>query len=258
MPVPHTAPLSPPVRVFISYAHDNPENEAHVHQLWVFLRNQRIDAQLDKLAAEQPQDWAIWMLQQIRAARFVLIIASPEYRRRAEGEVLPASINDTWPLARVQTCVVHLVRNSLKYASKKYWPQITKALRAVYASATIDAAETRFAEFEQEWGAKYPAIVKLWQAAWSEFIPFLQYPLPIRKVIYTTNLIESLNARFRQATRRRGHFPTEAVALKVLYLVIRNKPHNRPHITGKTTGWKEIINTLAAEYGERITANQTN
>jgi putative transposase len=162
---------------------------------------------------------------------------------------LPDAVGSIWPLATVQTCTVHLVRASLRYASRKYWGQITKALRVIYTAATIEAAEAALAEFETEWGDRYPAIIKLWRTAWPEFIPFLQFPAEVRKVIYTTNMIESLNARFRQATRRRGHFPNERAALKVLYLVIRDKPRNRPHITGTISGWKTALNTLA----ERIT-----
>jgi transposase-like protein len=160
-----------------------------------------------------------------------------------------------WPLATVQTCTVHLVRASLRYASKKHWGQISKQLRIIYTACTVDAARDAFEEFEQEWKQRYPAVINPWRAAWQEFIPFLQFPPEVRKVIYTTNMIESLNAQFRQATRRRGHFPNEQAALKVLHLVIRDKPHNRPHVTGKISGWKTALNTLAVLYGERIIGN---
>lgn len=109
------------------------------------------------------------------------------------------------------------------------------------------AAETAFAAFAafaQAWGPKYPAIVKLWHGAWEEFSPFLAFPPEIRRLIYTTNTIESLNARLRQATRRRGHFPDPDAALKVLYLVIQDHKPNRKNIDGKTVGWKAVINTL--------------
>jgi putative transposase len=135
---------------------------------------------------------------------------------------LPDAIAEIWPLATVQLCVVHLVRASLRYASKAHWGQITKALRAVYTAPTLDAAEQRFDEFEQAWGGKYPAGIRLWRSAWEQFTPFLAFPPEVRRIVYTTNAIESLNARFRQATRRRGHFPNEQAALKVLYLVIRS------------------------------------
>jgi transposase-like protein len=168
---------------------------------------------------------------------------------------LPDAIGEIWPQATVQLCVVHLVRASLRYASKKYWGQISKDLREVYTAPTQAAAEQRFTEFEQAWGPKYPAIIRLWRSAWEQFIPFLAFPPEIRKIIYTTNAIESLNSRFRQACRRRGHFPDESSALKVLYLVIQNPQKNRTNVTGGTPGWKEAINALTMYYGDRITLN---
>jgi transposase-like protein len=165
---------------------------------------------------------------------------------------LPESVAEIWPLATVQLCVVHLVRASLRYASKAHWGPITKALREVYTAPTVAAAETRFASFEADWGAKYPVIIKLWRSAWEQFTPFLAFPAEVRRVVYTTNAIESLNARFRQATRRRGHFPNEQAALKVLYLVIRTPKVNRANVTGKTGGWKTALNALALGTGPSL------
>ena len=169
---------------------------------------------------------------------------------------LPEAIEEVWPQATVQQCVVHLVRSSLRYASKAHWSRITKDLRDIYGAPTEAAAEQRFAEFEAEWGERYPAIVRLWHQAWPTFTPFLAFPPEIRKIVYTTNAIESLNARFRQAARRRGHFPTEQAALKVLYLVIRNPIKGRANVTGQTRGWKHALNALTLYYGDRITLNQ--
>jgi transposase-like protein len=168
---------------------------------------------------------------------------------------LPEAINEIWPLATVQLCVVHLVRASLRYASKAHWGQISKALREIYTAPTVEAAEQRFDEFAADWAGRYPAIIRLWRQAWEQFTPFLAFPPEIRRVVYTTNAIESLNARFRQATRRRGHFPNDQAALKVLYLVIRTPRPNRANVTGTTTGWKKALNALAMYYGERITEN---
>lgn len=122
---------------------------------------------------------------------------------------LPDAIRTTWPDATVQTCVVHMVRNSLRYASKKHWAKITKAMRAIYTAPTVEAAETLFADFAEEWRDQHPAMISSWENAWSEFVPFLAFPVELRKVVYTTNAIESLNARFRRAVRHRGHFPNE-------------------------------------------------
>lgn len=168
---------------------------------------------------------------------------------------LPDAISATWPLATVQTCVVHLVRSSLRYASKADWGKITAELKGVYTAATVAAAEARFAEFAATWRDKYPAMIATWERSWPEFVPFLDFPLPVRKLIYTTNGIESLNSRFRQAVRRRGHFPTEQSAMKILYLTVRERRPNRSNPTGKVNGWKSILNTLAITYGDRLTIN---
>lgn len=168
---------------------------------------------------------------------------------------LPESIRITWPDATVQTCVVHMVRNSLRYSSKKHWSKITAAMREIYTAPTVEAAEARFAEFAGEWLQLYPAMIQAWRSVWTEFVPFLEFPAELRKVVYTTNAIESLNARFRRAVRHRGHFPTEQAALKVLYLVATQQRKNRQDMTDKTNGWKTILNTLTAHYGDRIAAH---
>jgi putative transposase len=168
---------------------------------------------------------------------------------------LPDSILATWPMATVQTCVVHLVRNSLRFASRKYWKPIAERLKQVYQAPTVKAAEQRFDEFAKEWEPIYPAMIAMWRRSWGEFTQFLDYPVEIRKLIYTTNGIESLNARFRAATRRRGHFPNEQSALKVMYLAIIERRHNRANPTGEINGWKAILNTLAMTYGDRLGLN---
>jgi putative transposase len=165
---------------------------------------------------------------------------------------LPEAIRTTWPDATVQTCVVHLVRNSLRYASKKHGTQITRGLKQIYTAPTVEAAEARFAEFSQEWGGRYPAMIKSWETSWAEFVPFLEFPKELRHVVYTTNAIESLNARFRRSVRHRGHFPTEQAALKVLYLTATARRVNRQNLTGQINGWKQILNTLTIHYGDRI------
>lgn len=168
---------------------------------------------------------------------------------------LPDAIRVTWPDATVQTCVVHLVRNSLRYASKKHWSAITREMREIYTAATIDAALARFETFADAWRGTYPAMISSWESAWGEFVPFLEFPVELRKIVYTTNAIESLNARFRRAVRHRGHFPNEQAALKVLYLVATQRRRNRENLTGKINGWKQILNALTIHYGDRITTN---
>jgi putative transposase len=165
---------------------------------------------------------------------------------------LPDAIRVTWPQATVQTCVVHLVRNSLRYASKKHWSTITRQLRTIYTAGTVQAAEERFADFAEEWRPLYPAMISSWENSWNEFVPFLEFPVELRKIVYTTNSIESLNARFRRAVRHRGHFPNEQAAMKVLYLVATTRRKNRQDLIGNTAGWKEILNALSIHYGDRI------
>ena len=115
---------------------------------------------------------------------------------------------------------MHLLRNSFRYAGRQHWDAIAKALKPVYTAATEAAATERFLEFAEEWGEKYPAIVRLWENAWAEFVPFLAFDPEIRTVICSTNAIESVNARIRRAVRARGHFPNEQAALKCVYLAV--------------------------------------
>jgi len=165
---------------------------------------------------------------------------------------LPDAARAVWPLVDVQLCVVHLVRNSLRYASKADWGPITRQLKTIYTAPSLDAAEVAFGEFADEWEDKYPAMVKSWRDTWDDFIPFLEFPVELRKIVYSTNAIESLNARFRKAAVRRGHFPTEQAAIKVLYLVSIERRKNRTNPTGRINGWKTILNTLTIHYGDRL------
>ena len=119
---------------------------------------------------------------------------------------LPDAIANVWPAAITQTCVIHLLRNSFRYASKKDWAAIAKDLKLVYTAASESAALDAFVAFTETWGQRYPAIIKLWENAWAEFVPFLAFDKEIRSVICTTNSIESLNSRIRRAVNARGHF----------------------------------------------------
>ncbi len=163
---------------------------------------------------------------------------------------LPDAVRVVWPKAIVQTCVVHLVRNSLRYASKADWAPITRGLRDIYTAPTIEAAE--FDKFADRWGVKYPALIDMWHRMWDEFVPFLAFPTELRKIVYTTNAIESMNARLRRGVRQRGHFPNEQAAMKVLYLIAIHRQKNRENMTGRIAGWKHILNTLSVHYGDRI------
>jgi transposase-like protein len=157
-----------------------------------------------------------------------------------------------WPQAIVQTCVVHLIRNSFRYASKRDWPAIAKDLKPIYSAATEAAALERLADFAGTWEKKYPAIVKLWENAWAEFVPFLNFHPEVRTVIYTTNAIESINARIRKAVKARGHFPTETAAMKCVYLAVMSLD---PTGTGRKrwmNRWKPALNAFTIEFPGRI------
>jgi putative transposase len=166
---------------------------------------------------------------------------------------LPDAISVVWPQAVVQLCVVHLIRASLRYASRKYWAPLVKDLRPVYTAPDEAAAAAALEEFAAAWGGRYPAIVKVWRAHWAEFVPFLAFPSEVRRGIYTTNLIESMNSRLRKVTRNRGQFPSEQAALKVLYLAVRNIEDYRGRNVGvRSSGWKQALQAFTIYFEGRI------
>ena len=165
---------------------------------------------------------------------------------------LPESIEATWPLAVVQTCVLHLIRNTFRLASRRDWDKMAKDLRPVYTAINEADARTRLDEFDDKWGEQYPAIRTLWSNAWAEFVPFLDYSPEIRRVIYSTNAIESLNARFRRATRARGHFPNEQAAMKCLYMVVRSLDPTGSGQERWMNRWKPALNAFAITFEGRL------
>lgn len=171
---------------------------------------------------------------------------------------LPDAITTTWSLAQVQACLLHLIRNTFRYASRKDWDAIARDLKPVYTAANADVAAARFDELAEKWGDRYPAIISLWKSAWEEFIPFLDYDVEIRRIICSTNAIESLNARYRRAIRARGHFPTEQAALKCLYLVTRSLDPTGKGRARWTMRWKAALNAFAITFEGRILPSNTN
>lgn len=165
---------------------------------------------------------------------------------------LPEAISNTWSLAIVQTCVLHQVRNTFRFASKADWDPLAQDLRPVYTAVSETDAKERLVDFSETWGEKYPAIIRLWEHAWTEFVPFLDYSPEIRKVIYSTNAVESLHARMRRATRARGHFPTEQAALKCLYLVVRSLDPTGKGRKRWMNRWKAALNAFAITFEGRI------
>ncbi|WP_394275221.1 IS256 family transposase [Luteococcus sp.] len=187
---------------------------------------------------------------------------------------LPEAITATWPHATIQTCVVHLIRSSMRFVAYTDRKQVAAALRPIYTAPDPDAALMAWTAFaDSTWGRKYPATVKAWETAWDRFIPFLDFGPATRKVIYTTNAIESLNYQLRKIIKNRGHFPNDTAAVKLLWLAIMNiedkrarerakeagRPKGQPRtapgklVEGQSvTGWKAALAELAMVFPERF------
>lgn len=203
----------------------------------------------------------LWIGEGGEGAKYWLQVLT-EIRNRGVNDVciivcdglkgLPDSIGNVWPQTIVQSCVLHLIRQTFRLAGKQHWGAIAKSLRPVYTAPTETVARERFSEFKAEWGERYPGIVHMWENAWAEFVPFLAFDVEVRKIIFSTNAIESLNARFRRATRARGHFPTEQAALKCLYLVIRSLDPTGGGRQRWTMRWKPALNAFAIMFEGRI------
>jgi putative transposase len=163
---------------------------------------------------------------------------------------MPAALAAVFPRTTLQTCIVHLIRNSLDYASWKDRKPLAAALRPIYAAASAEAALAALDAFEDgEWGRKFPTVAAAWRRAWDQVIPFFTFPPEIRRVIYTTNAIESINARLRKIIRTRGHFPTDDAANKLIWLALRNITAD----WGKAAHhWKEAMNQFAILYDDRF------
>jgi len=187
-----------------------------------------------------------------------------EIKNRGVGDVLmvvcdgltglPDAISAVWPQTITQTCVVHLLRNSFRYAGRQHFEAIAKALRPVYTAPTEAAAMERFLEFCETWGERYPAIVRLWENAWAEFVPFLSFDVEIRKIVCTTNAIESVNARIRRAVKARGHFPNEAAALKCVYMAIMSLDPTGNGQRRWCMRWKPALNAFDIAFDGRLSA----
>jgi transposase-like protein len=201
----------------------------------------------------------LW-IEQTEGAKFWMKVFN-ELKTRGTQDILIAvtdglkgmeqSLNAVFPTTTLQTCIVHLIRSSLDYVSWKERRTVAAALKPIYTAATVEAALAALATFEQgPWGQRYAPIAEAWRRAWDRVIPFFTFPPAIRKVIYTTNAIESINAQLRRAVKTRGHFPSDEAATKLLWLVLRN-------ITGAwgsaTHDWKAAMNQFAVIYAERFT-----
>jgi putative transposase len=187
----------------------------------------------------------------------------------------PEAIEATWPQTTVQTCTVHLLRAAMRFVSYADRKKVAAALRPIYTAPTVEAAETELLAFaESPLGRRYPAAVATWENAWERFIPFLAFPPELRKIIYTTNSIESLNYQLRKIIKNRGHFPTDDAVVKLLWLAIRDiedkrarqrakekgLPANQRIAPGRLVegavvqGWKAALGALALAYPDRLAA----
>jgi putative transposase len=167
---------------------------------------------------------------------------------------LPEAIEAVWPQASVQTCVVHLIRSSLRFVGYKDRKRVAADMKRIYRAASVEAAELEFDAFTAAWDTKFPGMIQTWRTAWERFTPFLAFPPEIRTVIYTTNTIESINYQLRKITKTRGHFPTDESLLKLLYLGIRNlNTTNRVGSSGnRAWSWSAALNAFEVHFPGRL------
>jgi putative transposase len=160
----------------------------------------------------------------------------------------PEAIEGVFPKTTVQTCIVHLIRASLRYVPRRDYDVVTKDLRAIYTAIDSDRALHALDAFEAKWGQKLPPVVRAWRDAWEYVIPFLAFPPEVRRVIYTTNAIEALNRQLRKAVKTKGQFPTEDAAHKLIYLAI----HNAVPQWTRTRGWTKALLAFKIHFGDRL------
>ena len=202
----------------------------------------------------------LW-LSQTEGAKFWLQVVT-ELRNRGMQDIFiacvdglkgfPDAIEAVFPQTVVQLWIVHMVRHSLNYAPWKQRAQVAADLRRIYQSATVQEAQQCLQEFEAKWADTYPSIIQSWRKNWARLTPFFDYPAEIRKVIYTTNAIESVNMSLRKITKSRGSFPSDEALPKLFYLALHN-------ISRKWTmpirDWKAALNRFTIEFGDRLSAN---
>ena len=223
------------------------------------VRNKAVYLALGVLPDGSRDVLGIW-IEQTEGAKFWLKVFN-DLKTRGVNDILIAvvdglkglaeAIETAFPQTTVQTCIVHLIRNSLSYPSWKDRKAVAKALRPIYAAPTAEAAEAALAAFAASpWGQKYQTIAPAWQRAWAHVIPFFAFPPAVRRVIYTTNAIESLHSQLRKIIKTRGHFPSDDAALKLLWLALRNALAARVRSAKE---WNEAMNQFAILYGDRFT-----
>jgi len=223
------------------------------------VRNKAVHIALGVRADGTKEILGLW-LEQNEGAKFWLRVMN-ELRNRGVEDVLlavvdglkgfPEAILAVFPEATVQTCIVHLLRTSLDFVSWKDRKAVAAALKDIYRALDPGAAEAALAAFEAgAWGRKYAAIGQAWRRAWGEVVPFYAFPTEVRRILYTTNAIEALNAKLRSAVRSRGHFPTDEAALKLLYLVLNR---TEKEWTMPPREWAMAKAQFAVLFGQRFT-----
>src|ERR1700733_8136818 len=195
--------------------------------------------------------------QENEGAKFWMQVLS-ELKHRGVSDILiacvdglkgfPEAIEAVFPQTTVQTCIVHLIRASLRYVPRRQYEQVTKDLKPIYTASNADTALLALDSFEEKWGQLLPPVVKAWREAWDYVTPFMAYPDEVRRVIYTTNAIEALNRQLRKAIKTKGHFPTEDAARKMIYLAIQNAA---PQWT-RTRGWTKALLAFKIHFGDRL------
>jgi putative transposase len=223
------------------------------------VRNKAVHIALGVRADGTKEILGLW-LEQNEGAKFWLRVMT-ELRNRGVEDVLiavvdglkgfPDAITAVFPDSTVQTCIVHLLRQSLAFVAYKDRKAVAAALKGIYRAVDADAAEAALAAFEDgPWGRKYPAIGQGWRRAWGEVVPFYAFPDDVRRLLYTTNAIEALNSKLRRAVRARGHFPTDEAALKLLFLVL-NRTEREWRMPARE--WAMAKAQFAVLFGERFT-----
>lgn len=164
---------------------------------------------------------------------------------------MPEALGAVFPATTLQTCIVHLIRNSLDFASWKDRKALAAAIKPIYTAVSAEAAESELNAFEAgPWGQRFPTVVSAWRRAWDKVIPFFAFPPEVRRVIYTTNAIESVNARLRKIIKTRGHFPSDDAATKLIWLALRNITEDWGRAANN---WKSAMNQFAILYEDRFT-----
>jgi putative transposase len=195
--------------------------------------------------------------QETEGAKFWMQVLS-ELKQRGIQDILiccvdglkgfPEAIEAVFPKTIVQTCIVHLIRHSLKYVPRREREQVARDLRPIYTAVDADGAQAELERFDEQWGGRFPVITQAWRSAWEYVIPFLAFPAEVRRVIYTTNAIEALNRQLRKAIKTKGHFPNEDAARKLIYLAVTNAV---PAWT-RTRSWTVALLAFKIHFGDRL------